>query len=148
MIRRISRPPGLPVIFKSALVACACALCGTPAAAEDDAGAPRATMTCEHLDVPGRVRCEVEARVTPSESITWGDVVLVQTPPFVSALRGRISPHDATAREPGVWRWALALVARGKGSGDVEGRVRLVVCREKICAPREVGVVGRVVVGE
>jgi hypothetical protein len=116
--------------------------------AQSDAGAPRATMRCERADQPGRVRCEVEARVAPGEQITWGDVVLVKTPPFVGALRGRIGPHDATARDADVWRWALALVAREKGTGDVEGRVRLVVCKDGKCAPREAGVTGHVVVGE
>ena len=116
----------------------------------DDAGASatRATMTCAHVDTPGRVRCDVEARVATGESIQWGDVVIAKTPDFVGALRGRIGPHDATAREAEVWRWALALVARDKGSGDVEGRVRLVVCKGDVCAPREVPVAGRVVVGE
>jgi hypothetical protein len=133
-------------------VTCAIALgAGAPArvaAAEADAGASRATMTCEPVETPGRVRCEVEARVDSDESIAWGDVVIMRTPPFAGALRGRIGPHDATAREASVWRWALALVARAKGSGDVEGRVRLVVCRDKTCAPRQLPVVGRLVVGE
>jgi hypothetical protein len=116
----------------------------------DDAGAPpamRATMTCEHVDAPGRVRCDVEARVAAGESIEWGDVVIAKTPAFVGALRGRIGPHDATTHEAEVWRWALGLVAREKGTGEVEGRVRLVVCRGEVCAPREVPVTGRVVVG-
>src|ERR1700677_3811772 len=90
----------------------------------DDAGAgtpTRATMTCERVDAPGRVRCDVEARVATGESIAWGDVVITKTPAFVGALRGRIGPHDATTHDAEVWRWALALVAREKGSGDVEG---------------------------
>jgi hypothetical protein len=121
----------------------------------DDAGAASttaATMTCERVDAPGRVRCDVEARVATGESIEWGDVVIAKTPPFLGALRGRIGPHDTTAREAGLWHWALALVARERGSGDVEARVRLVVCkspggRAEVCAPREVPVTGRVVVG-
>lgn len=125
----------------------------SPAVAQDDAGAdagtaPRATLTCQRVDSPGRVRCDVEARVEPGETIAWGDVVILRTPPFVGALRGRIGPHDATAREADVWRWALALVAREKGAGDVEARVRLVVCRADKCAPREVPAVGRVVAGD
>lgn len=112
------------------------------------AGAPPpVTMTCEHADGPGRVRCDVEARVGAGESISWGDVVIVKTPPFVSALRGRIGPHDATAHDPDVWRWALALVARDKGTGDVQGRVRLVVCKDARCLPRELPVTGHVTVG-
>jgi hypothetical protein len=119
-----------------------------PARAQDDAGASRAIMTCERAEAPGRVHCDVEARVAPGESITWGDVVISRTPAFAAALRGRIGPHDATSHQADSWRWALALVAREKGTGDVEGRVRLVVCKAGTCAPRELGVVGHVVVGE
>jgi hypothetical protein len=50
--------------------------------------------------------------------------------------------------DPDLWRWALALVARQKGSGDVQARVRLVLCQGERCEPREVGVVGHVVAGE
>jgi hypothetical protein len=105
-------------------------------------------MTCERIDAPGRVRCEVEARVASNESITTGDVIIVHTPSFVTALRGRIGPHEATTREPEVWRWALALAARERGQGDVEARARLVVCRNGACEPREAPIVARVVVGE
>jgi hypothetical protein len=117
----------------------------------DDAGAggsSRATMTCERVDAPGRVRCDVEARVAAGESITWGDVIITKTPAFVGALRGRIGPHDATTHDAEVWRWALALVAREKGSGDVEATVRVVVCKAEACTPREVAVTGKVIVGE
>jgi hypothetical protein len=105
-------------------------------------------MSCEHADGPGRVRCEVEARAPAGLAITWGDVVLLKTPAFVGALRGRIGPRDAVVHDPDLWRWALALVARQKGSGDVEARVRLVLCQGDRCEPREVGVVGHVVAGE
>jgi hypothetical protein len=104
-------------------------------------------MTCERVDAPGRVRCDVEARVAAGESIAWGDVILTKTPAFVAPLRGRIGPEDATTHEAEVWRWALALVAREKGSGDVEGTVRVVVCKGQACAPREVPVTGKVAVG-
>jgi hypothetical protein len=127
------------------------------ARADDDGGAPRALMTCERADAPGRVRCEVEATPRPGLVITWGDVVIAKTPPFVSALRGRIAPADAMVRRPDAWRWAMALVARAKGAGDVEARVRLVVCEQEppdagtthdVCVPYEVPVTGRLVVGE
>jgi hypothetical protein len=104
-------------------------------------------MTCDRADAPGRVRCEVEARVGPDESIAWGDVVIVDTPPFVAALRGRIGPDDATAREAHTWRWALALAIKQRGSGTVEARVRLVACRGDRCAPRILPVKGLVVAG-
>jgi hypothetical protein len=105
-------------------------------------------MTCDRSDAPGRVRCEVEALAGAGESITWGDVVIRKTPAFAAALRGRIGPHDATLHEPGIWRWALALVAREKGTGDVDGSVRLVSCRDGKCIPYEVDVRARLVVGE
>jgi hypothetical protein len=112
------------------------------------AGSTRATMTCERVDAPGRVRCDVEARVSAGEAISWGDVILTKTPPFAGALRGRIGPNEATTHDAEVWRWALALVAREKGAGDVEATVRVVVCKGVVCAPQEVPVTGRVVVGE
>lgn len=133
---------------------------GVRADGNEDAGVPRALMTCERVDGPGRVRCDVEAAVLPGAVITWGDVVLTRTPPIASALRGRIGPGDAMVRRPDSWRWALALVARAKGSADVEARVRLVVCRvapgetpdagatHDGCTPYEVPVTGRIVVGE
>jgi hypothetical protein len=112
-----------------------------------DAAAPPGLLSCEPASKPGRVRCEARVYVAEGESIAWGDVVLLAAPSFVSALRGRIGPHDATIRSPTTWRWEFALVARANGGGDVVGRARLVVCREKACLPRELPLVGRVVVG-
>ena len=71
-------------------------------------------MTCERVDAPGRVRCEVEARVGRGRGITWGDVVITKTPAFVGALRGRIGPHDATTHE----RRGVAVGARARGEGE------------------------------
>jgi hypothetical protein len=107
-------------------------------------------MTCDAPGEPGRVRCEVEARVEAGESIAWGDVVLLRVPLFAMALRGRIGPHDASVREPRLWRWTFALVARTKGEGELSARVRVVVCREGTtnCVSREVEVAGKVQVGE
>jgi hypothetical protein len=123
---------------------------GRSASAEDDAGAPvapAATLTCQPAATPGRVRCDVEARVSEGETIAWGDVVLVRVASFASALRGRIGPHAATVREARVWLWPLALVAREKGRGPVEGRVRLVVCRDGACTSRSIDVAGTIDVG-
>jgi hypothetical protein len=133
----------------AAVAGAAVVTCARAAPAQDDAGAaaapPGAVMTCDRADAPGRVRCEVEARVGPEETISWGDVVLVGTPPFVAALRGRIGPDDATAREGQYWRWALALALKQRGSGNVDAQVRLVVCRGERCAPRVLPVRGLVV---
>lgn len=132
-----------PLVVVAALVlAEAC-----PVRADADGGPIQATLACDHVDGPGRVRCEAEARVPSGESIQWGDVVLLETPRFTLVLRGRIGPHDATLQQPDVWRWAFALAARDKGSGDLVARIRMVVCQGKSCGPVEVKVAGKVVVG-
>jgi hypothetical protein len=113
----------------------------------DGGGSPQVTMTCERVAAPGRVRCEVEARVADGETIAWGDVALLQLPPFAVALRGRIGPHDAEVREPRLWRWPFAVVARAKGEGAVEGRVDVVLCRGATCLPSTVTLTGRLEVG-
>ena len=108
----------------------------------------RADMTCERIDAPGRIRCEVAARVTSPESIATGDIIIVRMPPFLMALRGRIGPDDATTRDSEVWRWAFALAARERGSGDVEAKARVIVCHGGVCEPRQAPLIARVVVGE
>jgi hypothetical protein len=136
-------------VMQKLFVALACTATNADAArGQEDAGMPRAEMRCERVDGPGRVRCEVEARVAQGESIAGGDVVIVRTPSFVTALRGRIGPHDATTRETDIWRWAFALAARERGSGEVEARVRLIVCHAGACLPRQAPMTARVVVGE
>ena len=136
---------------KWAIAAAAGLLVGAPSTAlsQGDAGpgASRAMLTCEHAEGPGRVRCEIEARVEPTEKIAWGDAVLTKVPPFAAPLRGRIGPDDTTSRADDEWRWAFALVAKERGTGDVAARVRLVVCRGNVCEPREMEAVGRMVVG-
>ena len=151
------RPFACLLVFAASTLAAPASL---RADGDEDAGAPRALMTCERADGPGRVRCEVEVIALPGGSITWGDVELTHMPPFTSALRGRIGPGDATVRRPDSWRWGLALVARTKGTGDVEARVRLVECRgapgespdagatHDSCVPYEVPVTGHIVVGD
>jgi hypothetical protein len=138
---------GKRVVVAVGAFAVALPLALLPAYASEEAGTPDVVVTCGRVDAPGRVRCEVEANVGAGESIAWGDVVLLATPPFASALRGRIGPRDATTRDANRWRWAFALVARGTGSGDLSLRVRLVVCRGRTCSARELSAVGKVTVG-
>lgn len=87
-----------------------------------------ATMSCERAVDPGRVRCSVEARATGGRSIAWADVTLVELPEFLAALRGRIGPADAIAREDSGQKWAFGLVARKHGHGEARARVRAVIC--------------------
>jgi hypothetical protein len=93
---------------------------------------PKVSATCERAAGPGRVRCEAEL-VVNSGVVRWADVQIVETPPFVTALKGRIGPADTTLREKDKWRFSFGLVARARGTGDVRLQFRAVVC-EKLAA--------------
>ncbi len=138
------------LISRPGIVGAALALAiATRAHADTPPDAPPAVkMTCERIAQPGRVRCEVEARVAAGTVIRWGDVEIVGVPAFVTPLRGRIGPREATTREDDAWKWALALAAKERGTGDVQARVRLVTCAAGKCAPRQVAVTARVQVGD
>lgn len=86
---------------------------------------------CDRASEPGRVRCGVDVRPPPGESLVWADVVVVRVPGFSAPLRGRVGPLEATAKDPTGYRFALALVARATGKGELALRVRAVVCAEK-----------------
>jgi hypothetical protein len=110
-----------------------------------------AALSCTPVGETGqRVRCEVEARSNGS-TIRWADVELVSVPDHVAPLKGRIGPHDASARDASVWRFSLALVAKKVGSGSVTARVRAVVCTEaaggETCRPVTLETKGVVRVG-
>jgi hypothetical protein len=107
----------------------------------------RAVVKCERATSPGRVRCEAEAHAEGAK-ITWGDVEIVKASASLSPLRGRIGPSDATLKTDDTWRWGFALVAKERGVGSVEARVRAVVCVGSACVPETTTVVAEVVVGE
>jgi hypothetical protein len=117
-------------------------------ATEPTEGEPKATATmqCDRVTEPGRVRCSVEARTTGGRSIAWADVALIDLPEFTAALKGRIGPADAVAKEAGLQRWAFGLVAKKTGEGEAKARVRLVVCDAaadagpRQCAPATIDV--------
>jgi hypothetical protein len=113
------------------------------AGAEDE---PSAHVTCVRALSPGRVRCDVEARA-PTGAIRWGDVEIVQTPSFASALKGRVGPRDATTKDDATWRWGIALVARQTGAGEIVVRVRLVLCAGERCGPKTLDAKATMVVG-
>lgn len=85
-------------------------------------------MQCDRAAEPGRVKCSVEIRTTSTRALSWADVTIVELPELASALKGRIGPQDATAREPTVQKWAFALVAKKVGQGEIKARVRAVLC--------------------
>lgn len=114
----------------------------------------RATMTCDRVAEPGRVRCSVEARVPETRALGWADVVVLDVPELASPLKARVGAESVTARQPGAVSWAFALVARRAGRGEARARVRAVSC-ERIadggaserCVPVSVEVRAEVVVG-
>jgi hypothetical protein len=75
-------------------------------------------------------------------------VVIAKTPAFATALRGRVGPLEASVHEDTIWRWAIALAARGRGTGELAIRVRIVSCVKEACAPSELEARGEVAVGE
>lgn len=88
----------------------------------------KASMQCDRASEPGRVRCSVEAHIEGGRTLAWADVVILSLPEFASALKGRIGPQDAVARDANSAKWGLGLVARRAGQGEVRARVRVVAC--------------------
>ena len=87
-------------------------------------------------------------RVPAGTVLKWADVVVTKAPPFASALRARVGPLEASVREDTVWRWAIALAARARGTGELAVRVRIVSCVKDACVPSELDAGGEIVVGE
>jgi hypothetical protein len=112
-----------------------------------------AAMQCEAAVEPGRVKCSAEVRTAGGRSIAWADLEIVELPEHASALKGRIGPSDAIAREATIQKWAFGLVARKAGRGEVKGRVRAVVCEPSAtdaaprCAPATLDVKTTIQVG-
>ncbi len=105
----------------------AIAACAFAAGAEPEP-ALRATLTCDRVSEPGRVRCAVEARAADRRTLAWADVEILELPDFASPLKARIGPTDATSRQPTSASWAFAVVARRVGQGEARVRVRAVTC--------------------
>ncbi len=99
-----------------------------PRAARATEGEVHASMQCDRVSEPGRVRCAVDVRLDGGRAIAWADVEILALPDFASALKGRIGPQDALARDATTTKWALGLVARRAGVGEARARVRVVAC--------------------
>jgi hypothetical protein len=82
------------------------------ASSENEAKDVKASMQCDRASEPGRVRCSVEARIEGGRTIAWADVEILSLPDFASALKGRIGPQDAVARDATSAKWGLGLVAQ------------------------------------
>lgn len=120
-----------------------------PAFADEIVAAPdvlSATLTCEPLAAPGRLRCDVEARGHVGV-LRWVDVEVVKVPKFIAPLRGRVGPREASTHEDSLWRWSLGLLVRERDAGDVTVRVRAVVCEGDTCTPQIALAVAHVAIG-
>jgi len=95
---------------------------------EDRPATATATVRCERVAAPGRVKCAAEVRAAAGRSIAWADIVILELPDLATALKGRIADVDTTARDAGGQSWAFGLVARRAGQGDLRARVRALVC--------------------
>ena len=142
-------------VMAGALLAGAALGIGVPGVAVAGEGDVQASMQCDRASEPGRVRCTVEARVDGNRTIAWADVEILSLPDFASALKGRIGPQDALAHDATTTKWALGLVARRSGQGEVRARVRAVACEpprsgaepKSRCVPVIVEVKAQVTVG-
>ena len=107
----------------------------------------RASVSCDSAVGPGRVRCTADA-TAPGAEIRWADIEIVQTPPFVTALKGRLPPSDASRRIRDSWQFGFAVVARERGVGDLVVRVRAVACQSDTCSPLTETAILKLKVGE
>jgi hypothetical protein len=73
----------------------------------------------------------VEIRSASPRTIAWADFAILQLPDFASALKGRVGPGDAMARDANSVKWAFGLVARRAGQGEARVKVRVVTCESE-----------------
>lgn len=135
---------------RSAVVAALVGLVTSVARAEGPAEEGAASMQCDRAAEPGRVRCTAEFRPREGLDVRFGDVVIRRSPDFAQPLKGRLGPEDVLVKDAVVWRWALALVARRPGKGELVGEVRVVLCprdQPSRCVARAFPVRASVVVG-
>jgi hypothetical protein len=102
---------------------------------------------CDAPASVGRFRCEVEAHAAPGSALRWVDVQLVDGPPWVTILKGRLAGADAVVQTDALWRFAFSAVARERGKGELQLRLRAVVCENTACAPVEILVPAAIRVG-
>jgi hypothetical protein len=130
----------------------ACSLCALVLGVAPNVRAERALLNarveCAPASGPGRILCELNAS-TAAGKLVWVDALVVQVPRFARPLRSRIAAQVGV--DPLTTAKAmLALVASEPGQGELELRVRAVVCQEgpsgESCAPELLLVSGKVTV--
>jgi len=124
---------------------------GVAPAVRAEGSALSARMECAPATGPGRIVCELNVSAS-SGTLAWVDALVVQAPPFARPLRSRVTLQVGPAGALGAASAKLALVASELGRGELQLRVRSVVCREsssgESCGPEVVPVVAVVLVGQ
>jgi hypothetical protein len=95
----------------------------------------RAQLTCPAAASPGRIVCVLDVSAA-SGRLVWLDALVVQAPTFVRPLRSRLVVPVAANGSSSL---KLALVASEAGQGELQLRVRGVLCHEsasgEFCGP-------------
>ena len=124
---------------------------GVAPAANAEGSVLSARVECASATGPGRIVCELNVSAS-SGKLVWVDALVVQAPPFARPLRSRVVLQVGPAGALGTASAKLALVASELGRGELQLRVRGVVCREspsgESCGPEVVPVVAVVAAGQ
>jgi hypothetical protein len=124
------------------------ALLAAPKAAHADGAAVLASVVCAPVASPGRILCDVTISAS-SGKLVWVDALVVRAPAFARPLRSRVVAESNPA---GTASAKLALVATETGKGELQLRVRAVVCHEapsgQWCGPETALVSGAIEVGQ
>ncbi len=86
-----------------------------------------ARLTCQRRPTPGRVVCEAELEVE-SGVLSWGDVLVLEAPPFALPLRSRVGQSAVVMQTAQRQRLQLALATTDAGQGTLKVRARAVLC--------------------
>jgi hypothetical protein len=120
---------------------------GPVPSAHADSPSFSARVECAPTTGPGRILCQLTASAS-SGKLVWVDALVVRAPPFARPLRSRVvAPVAALATASA----KLALVGSALGAGQLELRVRGVLCHDspsgEWCGPEMVPVSAAVAVG-
>lgn len=127
MVRFVKYPAALALLLLLADSGSASVLVVAPEGIE-------ATAVCAPSEGPGKVRCDVGVAVLAGR-LRFADVTVQEAPEFAPALRSRLGPADATRRDENGASFALALVAKSTGVGNLRVMARAVVCDRRGCLP-------------
>ncbi len=123
-------------------------LLGVAPAARAESPALSARVACAPAAGPGRIVCELNVSASAGK-LVWVDALVVHAPAFARPLRSRFVAQVGALGTASV---KLALVATELGRGELQLRVRGVLCHEgpsgESCGPEVVPVSAVVEVGQ